>query len=346
MCGIVGLFLKNAGLEAQLGAWLAPMLTGMGERGPDSAGFAVYRPPAAGCTVKLTLHHADERYPWQRLRDDLAETLSARCETEVRASHCVLASDAPAAAIRNALRRALPRGAPDGHRRDDRDLQGEGRARGGRRRFRLADFAGSHAVGHTRMATESAVTTEHSHPFSTGLDLCLVHNGSLSNHNRLRLWLQRHGIEFQTDNDSEVAAGYLTWRLAEGASPRPGARGGAVDLDGFYTFAVGTRDGFAVLRDSFACKPAVLAETDDWVAMASEYRSLAHLPGADTARIWEPAPATVYSWTRDAARQLSSRRKGRCPIALRGVIFPGKSEWPGGSAGRKERRPWTATSAR
>ena len=119
----------------------------------------------------------------------------------------------------------------------------------------------------------------------------------MSNHNRLRLWLRRHSIEFQTDNDTEVAAGYLTWRLREGIA-RPGARGSATDLDGFYTFAVGTKDGFAVLRDSFACKPAVLAETDDWVAMASEYRSIAHLPGAEAATIWEPAPATVYSWTR------------------------------------------------
>ena len=68
------------------------------------------------------------------------------------------------------------------------------------------------------MATESRVTTEHSHPFSTGLDLCLVHNGSLSNHNRLRRELRREGIRFQTDNDTEVAAGYLTWRLREGAT--------------------------------------------------------------------------------------------------------------------------------
>ena len=140
-------------------------------------------------------------------------------------------------------------------------------------RFGLDDVQGSHALGHTRMATESRVTTEHSHPFSTGLDLCLVHNGSLSNHNRLRRELRREGISFQTDNDTEVAAGYLTWRLREGATLRERARGLPRDLDGFYTFAVGTADGFAVLRDPIACKPAVMAETDDWVAMASEYRA-------------------------------------------------------------------------
>ncbi len=298
MCGIVGLFLKSARLEPRLGAYLAPMLTGMGERGPDSAGFAVYRPPAAGMTVKLTLHHQDEGYPWPKLWADLAATLGARVEGEVRASHCMLMSDAPAAAIRGALAGRWPEVRLMGIGESIEIYKEKGRPEAVAGRFRLAELGGSHAIGHTRMATESAVTTEHSHPFSTGLDLCLVHNGSLSNHNRLRLGLQRHGIRFQTDNDTEVAAGYLTWRLAEGASLDQALEAALDDLDGFYTFAVGTRDGFAVLRDRFACKPAVLAETDDWVAMASEYRSIAHLPGAETARIWEPAPATVYSWAR------------------------------------------------
>src|SRR3990170_4281190 len=162
--------------------------------------------------------------------------------------------------------------------------------------FHLEDFTGTHALGHTRMATESRVTTEGSHPFSTGLDLCLVHNGSLSNHNTLRRNLRREGIEFQTENDTEVAAGYLAWRLREGASLEGALEGCLDDLDGFYTFAVGTADGFAVLRDPIACKPAVLAETDDWVAMASEYHAIAVLPGADEARMWEPAPGVVYVW--------------------------------------------------
>jgi glutamate synthase domain-containing protein 1 len=166
-------------------------------------------------------------------------------------------------------------------------------------RFSLGDLQGSHALGHTRMATESAVTTGHSHPFSSGADLCLVHNGSLSNHNRLRRALIREGIRFQTDNDSEVAAGYLTWRMREGASLVQALEGCLVDLDGFYTFAVGAADGFAVLRDPIACKPAVMAENDDWVAMASEYRAIAVLPGAAEAESWEPEPGKVYSWTKE-----------------------------------------------
>jgi methylamine---glutamate N-methyltransferase subunit A len=142
------------------------------------------------------------------------------------------------------------------------------------------------------------VTTDGSHPFSTGLDLCLVHNGSLSNHNRLRERLREAGIEFQTENDTEVAAGYLTWRLREGASLEAALEGCLEDLDGFYTFAVGTADGFAVLRDPIACKPAVLAETDEWVAMASEWRAISVLPAAADARMWEPEPGVVYVWER------------------------------------------------
>jgi glutamate synthase domain-containing protein 1 len=165
-------------------------------------------------------------------------------------------------------------------------------------RFGLRQMRGSHAIGHTRMATESAVTTDGAHPFSTGRDQCLVHNGSLSNHNRLRDKLRREGLVFHTENDTEVAAAYLTWRMREGMGLGEALEQGLQDLDGFYTFVVGTEDGFGVLRDPIACKPAVLAETDDYVAFGSEYRALAGLPGIENAKVWEPEPATVYFWER------------------------------------------------
>ena len=163
-------------------------------------------------------------------------------------------------------------------------------------RFGVRKMRGTHIIGHTRMATESAVTTDGSHPFSTGMDLCLVHNGSLSNHNRLRTRLERSGIEIRTENDSEVAAGYLMWRMQQGDTLQAALQAALDDLDGFYTFAIGTADGFAVLRDPIACKPAVLAETDAYVAMASEFQALSGLPGIDDAEVWEPKPARVYTW--------------------------------------------------
>ena len=168
-------------------------------------------------------------------------------------------------------------------------------------RFDIRSMSGTHGIGHTRMATESAVTTLGAHPFSTGPDQCLVHNGSLSNHFRLRQELKREGICFETDNDTEVAAGYLTWRLQQGDSLAQALDGALEDLDGFFTFAIGTRNGFAVIRDPIACKPAVLAETDDYVAMASEYQALASLPGIENAKVWEPTPATLYVWEREGA---------------------------------------------
>ena len=167
-------------------------------------------------------------------------------------------------------------------------------------KFALAAMSGTHGIGHTRMATESAVTTDGAHPFSTGPDQCLVHNGSLSNHNALRRELRRRGYGFATDNDTEVAAVYLTARMQDGLSLGDALRGSLADLDGFYTFVVGTGTGFAVLRDPIACKPAVMAETESFVAFGTEYRALADLPGIEQARVWEPEPATVYQWDRTA----------------------------------------------
>jgi glutamate synthase domain-containing protein 1 len=164
------------------------------------------------------------------------------------------------------------------------------------RRFDLAAMTGTHGIGHTRMATESAVTTLGAHPFSTGPDECLVHNGSLSNHNNVRRELIHDGMSFETENDTEVAAAYLTWRMNQGMDLGEALKESLSDLDGFYTFVVGTKTGFGVLRDPIACKPAVLAETDQYVAFGSEYRALVDLPGIENARVWEPEPATVYFW--------------------------------------------------
>ncbi len=298
MCGIAGLFSKSGAIEEELGAHLSAMLSQLADRGPDSAGVALYRDPAPAGASKVSLFSPQATPAWHELAAELAEAFGAEGEPEIRASHALFVVPAGAADVQRWLAARHPelRVMSVGERIEIYKEAVDPRVFV--ERFRLADVSATHALGHTRMATESRVTTEHSHPFSTGLDLCLVHNGSLSNHNRLRRVLARRGIEFQTDNDTEVAAGYLTWRLSEGADLEDALRGCLDDLDGFYTFAVGTVEGFAVLRDPIACKPAVLAETDDWVAMASEYRAIAVLPGADDAELWEPEPGRVYSWER------------------------------------------------
>jgi glutamate synthase domain-containing protein 1 len=300
VCGIVGLFSKSPALEASLGTHLGAMLAQMAERGPDSAGVAIYRDPVAAGSTKICLFADDPHYGWGALCDELREALGCDREPEVRVSHALIVVDSDAAAVQTWLGEHHPQLRIMSAGEAIEIYKEKGRPEEFVARFGLAELTGTHALGHTRMATESRVTTEHSHPFSPGLDLCLVHNGSLSNHNRLRRELRREGIRFGTDNDTEVAAGYLTWRLREGASIEEALESCLSALDGFYTFAVGTRDGFAVLRDPFACKPAVLAETDDWVAMASEFRAIAVLPGAADANVWEPAPGEVYSWRREA----------------------------------------------
>jgi amidophosphoribosyltransferase len=163
-------------------------------------------------------------------------------------------------------------------------------------RYALNKVTGTHVVAHTRMATESAVTPAHAHPFTAGQDFCLVHNGSLSNPHLVRKKLEPLGIQFVTDNDTEAACRFFEWRMREGDDLTTAVHRGFSELDGFFTFLMGTDKEMLIVRDAFACKPAVVAETDDYVAIASEFRSLAHLPGVRHATVFEPLPEEVYSW--------------------------------------------------
>ncbi|WP_122856934.1 class II glutamine amidotransferase [Pseudomonas viridiflava] len=301
MCGIVGLYLKNPALESQLGQLFEPMLVAMTDRGPDSAGFAIYGDEVADGWIKLTLQATTEDYDFKALIDEIEDKLAVPLDWFQNASAVVLKVQAEEAPVRALLSQLAPTVRIMSAGQSIEILKGMGLPREISQRFGLASMKGSHIIGHTRMATESAVTMEGSHPFSTGADLCLVHNGSLSNHFRLRQNLRREGIHFETDNDTEVAAGYLAWRLQQGDTLKQALDKSLEELDGFFTFAIGTRNGFAVIRDPIACKPAILAETDDYVAMASEYQALSSLPGIEHARVWEPVPATMYIWERESA---------------------------------------------
>jgi len=296
MCGIVGLYLKNTKLHSRLGEMFTPMLVEMTSRGPDSAGVAIYRDKVKRGLIKLTLAHDNPKFPWKSVDAGLERALKCDARLKVIGSHAVLVTDAKETAVTTWLEAHHPQIRVVGSGETIEIFKEVGLPIEVAKKFKLMDAKGSHAIGHTRMATESAVTTAGSHPFATGADLCLVHNGSLSNHNRLREHLKRQGLKFKTENDTEVAAAYFTWQLKQGKGLKDALKEGVRDLDGFYTFCVGTADGFAVVRDPIACKHAVLAETEDWVAMATEYRAIAHLPGADKARIWEPTPQTIYTW--------------------------------------------------
>jgi len=296
VCGIVGLFLKDTSLNPALGGLLAGMLTTLCDRGPDSAGFAVYG-EAVPDAIKLTIRGpqgCDFAAVVRRLEEG-----GARLRHVVRDTHLVLTvHEAQEPSVLEQIA-TMPELTVVSSGRRIEIFKEVGRPDHVAQRFGLETMAGSHAIGHTRMATESAVTTDGAHPFSTGPDQCLVHNGSLSNHNALRRELVRSGLSFQTENDTEVAAGYMSWRMREGDSLEQTLKSSLTALDGFYTFVVGTESGFGVLRDPVAWKPAVMAETERWVAFGTEYRALVDLPGIDAAKVWEPLPAKAYLWERN-----------------------------------------------
>ena len=296
MCGIVGLFLKDKSMEAQLGAMLTDMLITMTDRGPDSAGIAIYSQDTVNIG-KLTVQSDTPDVDFDMLTGDLKKRIKGDVEIRVQSTHAVLELRADQVVVaREALKEIRPniRIMSTG---DSLEIYKEvGLPKDVASRFDIAKMSGSHGIGHTRMATESAVTTMGAHPFNTGSDQCLVHNGSLSNHNSLRRKLRRDGVHIETENDTEVGAAYLTWKMQNGSTLGEALESSLEDLDGFFTFVVGTKDGFGVVRDPIACKPAVMAETDQYVAFGSEYRALVNLPGIQNARVWEPEPATVYFW--------------------------------------------------
>jgi glutamate synthase domain-containing protein 1 len=298
MCGIVGLFLKDPSLEPKLGSMLADMLVTMTDRGPDSAGIAIYSGARDGIG-KITVQSAQPEADFRNLDEDLRNAIGQPVLLLRKSTHAVL--EVPIAQI-EAARSALAHLRPDVKIMSVGDsieiFKEVGLPKDVATRFDVAKMKGSHGIGHTRMATESAVTTMGAHPFSTGSDQCLVHNGSLSNHNSVRRDLIRAGMTFETENDTEVAAAFLSHKMDEGAGLGEAMEATLTDLDGFFTFVVGTRNGFGVVRDPIACKPAVMAETDQYVAFGSEYRALVDLPGIENARVWEPEPATVYFWER------------------------------------------------
>ncbi|WP_291081267.1 glutamine amidotransferase [Dietzia sp. UBA5065] len=298
MCGIVGLHLRDPDLEPRLGDLLTTMLGEMTDRGSDSAGVAVYGnpdwTPAGSATVTVLADDVDAA--------DLATRVGSRLGTAVRGREIgatvLLSAETDADTLASALRTAAPEVVLVGMGSELAVLKGVGLPLDLATGFGLPGASGWQGVGHTRMATESAVTPAGSHPFSVGPDQCIVHNGSFSNHASVRRELARRDVHCDTLNDTEVAARFVAEQVALGAGIDQALEEMSRVLDGFYTLLVSTAEEFAVVRDPIACKPAVIAETDRYVAMASEYRALAHLPGIADAHLYEPEPGRIYHWHR------------------------------------------------
>lgn len=301
MCGIVGLHLRDPSLYPQLGELLSGMLCQVAERGPDSAGVAVYGDPRMSPPGRATVSLLDWEVPLTAVADLVRAALpNPTADTAVfdAGQTLVVNADTDSVSLVTAVRRALPTASIIGSGEDVAVLKGVGHPQLLAAQFGLPQAKGWQGVGHTRLATESAVTPKHCHPFSVGPDQCLVHNGSFANHATIRRELVADGVRFDSDNDSEVGARFVAAQLGAGYDLDKSLRLLCERFDGFYTLLVANRDSFAVVRDAIACKPALIAETPEWVAIASEYRALAALPGVQNARIFEPEPEEVYTWTR------------------------------------------------
>lgn len=301
MCGIVGLHLRNPELYPQLGELLTQMLCEMEDRGADSAGIAVYGNEAWSPRGRGAISLIDVNATPEEVTTAIGAEVGAEVAVTVVDNVFLINSDASSEALLAAAKSRYPDALVGGFGEDLAVLKGVGHPRTLAEDWGLARAEGWQGVGHTRMATESAVTASGAHPYAVGPDQCLVHNGSFSNHASIRRDLRAAGVEFDSENDTEVGARFVAHSLAGGADVEKALTDLTETFDGFYTLLVSNRDSFAVVRDAIACKPAVIAETDDWVAMASEFRALAHLPGIEHARIWEPEPEIIYAWTREGA---------------------------------------------
>ena len=294
MCGIVGLYLKNKKLHSKLGFFLSGMIDNMSSRGPDSAGFAIYNNLKSKNIYKYSLSF-NSNTSIKSFEIESIKHFNDLQFTNV-SDHTIVYSSALPKKFIPYLKSNFKNISVVGYGKSIEIFKQVGNPKKVVKKFKLDKFSGSHGIGHTRMATESAITTEGSHPYSTGEDECLVHNGSLSNHNNLRRRLIKKGKEFNSLNDTEVAAGYISQKISEKKSIKNTLSNCLQDLDGFYTFILGTNKGFAVLRDEIACKPAVIAENKDYVAVASEFQAMAHLPNVNKANIYEPEPGVIYKW--------------------------------------------------
>jgi glutamate synthase domain-containing protein 1 len=295
MCGIVGLLYKQA--PGPIGAMQVKMLDALYRRGPDSTGVALYGAPSESEYVV----HA--RLGGNGRRDDVFEAVRAleavRAATmqgsEVRAD---VAWEGDLEALAQAIERA------DGRTLDVTSVgrameivKDVGSASDLDRVYGLSSFTGTHAIGHTRMATESRVDVLHSHPFWARpfADIAVVHNGHITNEHKLKRRLAMKGHRFYTGNDSEVIAVYIADKLEEGASLDQALHDSVSELDGTFAYLVSTAEGIGLARDPFATKPALWAENDEFVVIASEEVAI-HAAFADSGVVPRELAAGEVRW--------------------------------------------------
>lgn len=299
MCGIAGL-IYYGDENKRLGSTLLSLIQPLESRGPDSCGVALYSHPITAA-IKILLHGTHET-PWQEVKqwfEQYAPIMSWEPLIDgQRLSINVADQNFDLRQFKHELHLLFPTVHVVSVGQSIEIYKEIGSVEALERKYNLANFAGSHGIGHTRMATESVVDVHHCHPFTSSYDLSIVHNGQISNYYKLRYQLERTGVVFETNNDSEAIAHYIHYQLLQGKPLEAALEKVLEVVDGTYTFLVATSDKVGLVRDKYAAKPAVIYETKEMVAIASEYRALLELPNFDpSANIREPGAAEVNIWS-------------------------------------------------
>ncbi len=309
MCGQCGLILPGPG---PVGHLLKEMEVAMIHRGPDSTGFALYgeEPKEDRIVVRARIREASRADDAVRGIVDGIRGLGAALVAEPTLDDTPAAADrflrllvsfpGPPAALLDAVERVEGVVVHSMGRRLE-IVKDVGDARAVAERHGIDDFVGTHGLAHSRLATESIVNVEWSHPFWARpfLDVAIAHNGQLTNHFKLRRLMQQRGLRFLTDNDSEVIAVYIAEQLSLGVSLEDALRRSIDELDGVFTYLLSTADGIGMASDRLAIKPLVVTETGGRIAMATEEQALRHIfpeeidtyvPLEGTARVWQARP--------------------------------------------------------
>ena len=280
------------------------MLDGCQHRGPDSTGFALYGAERAD-ELRLRFFVGEGEAAEdsvQRIKQALAQH-QARIIEDQRIGNDYRARVAFRGDVRKfsyAMEHAAPGAKVISIGESLEIVKDVGTAHRVDERYNVHDFAGSHGLGHVRLATESEVKPEAAHPFwATGFaDVAIVHNGQITNYWKMRRRLERRGFEFTTDNDSELIAVYLADKLSQGVSLKETLKMSIDDLDGTFSFLVSTKDEIGYAKDRLAAKPMIMYETDDLIAIASEEVSLNRLFPGQALDTREPPPGSYDTWSR------------------------------------------------
>jgi glutamate synthase domain-containing protein 1 len=304
MCGIAGIMYRGEHAAFETGDALIRMLDGCQHRGPDSTGFALYSPAQSG-RLKLRFFlggNGDGAAPVAAIRERLA-ALDAQIEEEAQIGHnyqVTIAYDGDVQHLSYEMEhtaRVISIGV------SLEIVKDVGSALELDQRYNVRSFRGTHGLGHVRLATESEVRPDASHPFwATGFaDVAIVHNGQITNYWKMRRRLQQRGFEFTTDNDSELIAVYLADKLAQGITLQDCLASSIDDLDGTFSFLVSTKDEIGYAKDRLAAKPMILYQDENLVAVASEEVSLNRLFPGRALDTREPAPGTYATWSRSTS---------------------------------------------